>query len=118
MDEDDDEDDLNVEHIQFLLVLFHSLSLMQKKQILLQTASGLIKISKQDLMSQLMSSDQMLNVSRLLLIFEYMIRHLYEPPKDLMEQIQANIFHRYHNSSTMPSRPKYYAFSQFEDINR
>ena len=32
-------DDLNVEHAQLLLFLFHALALMQKKQILLMTAN-------------------------------------------------------------------------------
>ena len=46
--EDDDEsnkfDDLNVEHLQLLLFLFHALALMQKKQLLLFTANCIIKV--------------------------------------------------------------------------
>ena len=47
--EDDDEsnkfDDLNVEHLQLLLFLFHALALMQKKQLLLFTANCIIKVT-------------------------------------------------------------------------
>ena len=55
--EDDDEsnkfDDLNVEHLQLLLFLFHALALMQKKQLLLFTANCIIKVCCFDLLKSL-----------------------------------------------------------------
>ena len=40
------DDDLNVEHTQLLLFLFHALALMQKKQVLLLTALSVCKSAK------------------------------------------------------------------------
>ena len=40
-------EDLNVEHAQLMLFLFHALALMQKKQVLLCAANCLIKVSKE-----------------------------------------------------------------------
>jgi len=40
--------DVNVEHMQVLLFLFHSLHLMQKKQLLLQMAQNIVKIGTLD----------------------------------------------------------------------
>ena len=39
-------EDLNVEHSQLMLFLFHALALMQKKQVLLCSANSLIKVSQ------------------------------------------------------------------------
>ena len=44
--------DLNVEHAQLLLFLFHALALMQKKQVLLCAANSLIKVSRAVLSSK------------------------------------------------------------------
>lgn len=38
--------DLNVEHAQLLVYLFHSLTLMQKKSVLLMTSNAIIKVNK------------------------------------------------------------------------
>ena len=43
---DDEGMDLNVEHTQLLLFLFHALALMQKKQVLLLTAVNVCKSAK------------------------------------------------------------------------
>lgn len=37
--------DLNVEHAQMLIYLFHSLTLMQKKSVLLMTGNAIVKVS-------------------------------------------------------------------------
>ena len=39
--------------------------------------------------------DQVLQITRLVQLFEYMMRNLYEPPKQLLEQVQTNIFKRH-----------------------
>ena len=48
-------DDLNVEHVQLLLFLFHALALMQKKQLLLFTSNCIIKVCKYEFIDFLKS---------------------------------------------------------------
>ena len=83
----ENEEDLNVEHAQLLLLLFHSLTLMQKKSILLKTSKSLI--------SAQLGPKNLVKVTRLAQLFEYQLRHLYEPPKELLEQVDSNIFNQY-----------------------
>lgn len=78
-------EDLNVEHAQLVLFLFHSLNLMQKKSVLLLTASGVIRCS--EAIKTSMNDSQILHLSRLLLLLEYMMRHLYDAPSMLLEQV-------------------------------
>jgi len=33
--------------------------------------------------------------SRLVLLFEYIMKHLYEPPQSLLDQVENNIFKRF-----------------------
>lgn len=87
---DVENEDLNVEHAQLLLFLFHSLNLMQKKSVLLITACGVIKCA--DVLSNLGASSppkdtQLLHLSRLLLMLEYLVKHLYDAPPYLLEQV-------------------------------
>ncbi|XP_058117751.1 protein purity of essence [Anopheles ziemanni] len=88
-------EDLNVEHAQLLLFLFHSLNLMQKKSILLLTAGGVIRCSE---VCRSVTSDkplrdhQIMLLSRLLLFLEYLMKHLYNPPNVLLEQVRWNLF--------------------------
>ncbi|XP_046403829.1 E3 ubiquitin-protein ligase UBR4 isoform X2 [Ischnura elegans] len=137
---DAENEDLNVEHAQVLLFLFHQLNLMQKKSVLLQVALGIVKAGKvvgslaggssrpipaasEDadkdkdiaeaasswmtaLLTPLpgegedqtgakgiaMKESQLLHLSRLLLLFEYLMRHLYDAPASLFEQVQWNLF--------------------------
>ncbi|XP_042908898.2 E3 ubiquitin-protein ligase UBR4 [Parasteatoda tepidariorum] len=86
----EDTEDINVEHSQLLLFLFHNLHLMQKKSVLLKMAQTLMEISS-SVMSPLRDF-QLLYLGRMLLIFEYMMRNLYDAPPSLLEQIQKNLF--------------------------
>ena len=99
-------DDLNIEHAQLLLFLFHALALMQKKQLLLYTANCIIKISKVEKKSQ----RQIMHASRLIMILEYIMKNLYEPPKSLMEEVQQNIFKRHANTEL-----RYHQFADISD---
>ncbi|XP_069695727.1 E3 ubiquitin-protein ligase UBR4 isoform X2 [Periplaneta americana] len=83
-------EDLNVEHAQLLLFLFHALNLMQKKSVLLLTAGGVIRCS--EIVNQPMRDSQLLHLSRLLLLLEYLMKHLYDAPPALLEQVQWNLF--------------------------
>ena len=78
-------EDLNVEHAQLLLFFFHSLNLMQKKSVLLMTASAIIRCS--DTTKSIMKDSQLLHLSRLLLLLEYLMKHLYDAPPSLLEQV-------------------------------
>lgn len=78
-------EDLNVEHAQLLLFLFHSLNLMQKKSVLLMTAAGVIRCSES--VRYPMKDSQLLHLSRLLLLLEYLMKHLYDAPPSLLEQV-------------------------------
>ena len=88
-------EDLNVEHAQLLLFLFHSLNLMQKKSILLLTAGGVIRcaeVCRNVTPDKPLRDHQIMLVSRLLLFLEYLMKHLYNPPNVLLEQVRWNLF--------------------------
>ena len=102
--EESDNDDINVEHVQLLLMLFHALQLLQKKQVLLHAANQLIALSGGGNNKPHQSVRHALMVARLALLVDYMIRHLYEPPAALLDQIQTNLF----NQGSGNSRPCYF----------
>ncbi|KAG5896473.1 hypothetical protein JTB14_005854 [Gonioctena quinquepunctata] len=86
-----DNEDLNVEHAQVLLYLFHSLNLMQKKSVVLLMAGGVLRCS--EVARGPLKDSQLLHLSRLLLLFDYIMKHLYDAPTSLLEQIQWNLFY-------------------------
>lgn len=90
-----DYEDLNVEHAQLLLFLFHSLNLMQKKSILLLTAGGVIRcaeVCRTMIAEKPLRDHQIILLSRLLLFLEYLMKHLYNAPTPLLEQVRWNLF--------------------------
>lgn len=90
-----DYEDLNVEHAQLLLFLFHSLNLMQKKSILLLTAGGVIRcaeVCRTMTTEKPLKDHQIILLSRLLLFLEYLMKHLYNAPTPLLEQVRWNLF--------------------------
>lgn len=93
--ESTDYEDLNVEHAQLLLFLFHSLNLMQKKSILLLTAGGVIRcaeVCRTMTAEKPLRDHQIILLSRLLLFLEYLMKHLYNAPTPLLEQVRWNLF--------------------------
>ncbi|KAJ0180973.1 hypothetical protein K1T71_003058 [Dendrolimus kikuchii] len=94
--QDHDYEDLNVEHAQLLVYLFHSLTLMQKKSVLLMTSNAIIKvvetlgISDRKRATNLVPHQLMLT-TRLMLLLEYLMRHLYDAPQTLLQQIEWNL---------------------------
>lgn len=80
--------DLNVEHAQLVLFLFHCLNLMQKKSVLLLTGSGAVRCS--EAVKTPMKDYQLLHLSRLLLLLEYLMEHLYDAPPTLLEQVRID----------------------------
>ncbi|KAK0172054.1 hypothetical protein PV328_005423 [Microctonus aethiopoides] len=97
---DPENEDLNVEHAQLVLFLFHSLNLMQKKSVLLLTGSGAVRCS--EAVKAPMKDSQILHLSRLLLLLEYMMKHLYDAPPTLLEQVQWNLL----SATSLVSDPK------------
>ncbi|XP_028033464.1 protein purity of essence isoform X1 [Bombyx mandarina] len=94
--QDHDYEDLNVEHAQLLVYLFHSLTLMQKKSVLLMTSNAIIKVvetlginDRKKAMHTL--PHQLMLATRLMLLLEYLMRHLYDAPQMLLQQIEWNL---------------------------
>lgn len=78
------EDDLNVEHLQLLLLLFHNLSERGRRSVLTQVTQAITEVA-QNRDSQLKAVP--LNLSRLCLVFDYLLRHYSKPPLYLFEQV-------------------------------
>ncbi|XP_065311151.1 E3 ubiquitin-protein ligase UBR4 isoform X4 [Dermacentor albipictus] len=96
----DDSEDMNVEHTQLLLFLFHNLQLMQKKVVLLSVAKTIINVAP---VSQSPLKDiQIIYIARLLHIFEYLIKNLYDAPASLVDQVQGNLFNIHGSASVNP----------------
>uniref|UniRef100_T1IY63 UBR-type domain-containing protein n=1 Tax=Strigamia maritima TaxID=126957 RepID=T1IY63_STRMM len=118
---DESDSDLNVEHMQLLLFLFHSLQLMQKKTVLLHCAQTIVTIA--DTTKTVMKENQLLYLSRLLLVFDYLMRNLYEAPATLIEQVQWNLFNIQNSSnnaetdkdSTHCATKLYFVLKQIEE---
>ncbi|XP_013777424.1 E3 ubiquitin-protein ligase UBR4-like isoform X2 [Limulus polyphemus] len=83
-------EDVNVEHAQLLLFLFHNLQLMQKKKILLLTGQTILDVAP--IVESPKKDFQIIYLSRLLLIFEYMMKNLYDAPSSLIDQVTVNLF--------------------------
>ena len=101
--------DVNVENLQLLLLLFHSLQLMQKKHILLYACNSLLTVclGKQDKPSQ----QYFMMLARMCLLVDYIIRHLYEPPASLLPQVKSNLF----NKTSFTSKPAHFPLTTMED---
>ena len=84
-------DDVNVEHLQVLVLLFHSLPLMQKKSFFLQLASRLTQVLAfyrvATPQGQGLRESAPLGVARMVLLIDYMLHFFYDPPATLMEQV-------------------------------
>ncbi|KAL8608129.1 hypothetical protein ACOMHN_016584 [Nucella lapillus] len=83
-------EDVNVEHLQVLIFLFHSLQLSAKKTLLVQIAHIIITIAEMD--ARRLGEMVPLPLSRLMLVMEYLLHYLYDPPPALMDQVQWNLF--------------------------
>ncbi|CAG5041717.1 unnamed protein product [Parnassius apollo] len=94
--QDHDYEDLNVEHAQLLVYLFHSLTLMQKKSVLLMTSNAIIKVVETLAINDrkramTLAPHQLMLTTRLMLLLEYLMRHLYDAPHTLLQQIEWNL---------------------------
>lgn len=80
------EDDLNVEHLQLLLLLFHNLSERGRRSVLTLVTQAITEVA-QSRDTQLKAVP--LNLARLLLVFDYLLRHYSNAPVYLFEQVKA-----------------------------
>lgn len=83
------EDDLNVEHLQLLLLLFHNFSERGRRSVLILVTQTIIEVA-QNKDSQLKAVP--LNLARLLLVFDYLLRHFSKAPLYLFEQVSPCFF--------------------------
>lgn len=81
------EDDLNVEHLQLLLLLFHNLSERGRRSVLTQVTQAITEVA-QNRDSQLKAVP--LNLARLCLVFDYLLRHYSKAPLYLFEQVSRS----------------------------
>ncbi|CAG5127473.1 unnamed protein product, partial [Candidula unifasciata] len=109
-------EDVNVEHMQVLMFLFHGLRLTQKKGILVKICQLVLDVAQIE--RSLMEKTVPLTLSRLVLVLEYLLHFFYDPPMQLIEQVQHNLF----TSHTIPvdkegaSRAtKYFACREVEE---
>ncbi|VVC25973.1 Hypothetical protein CINCED_3A011321 [Cinara cedri] len=83
-------EDLNVEHVQLLIFLFNLMSLTHKKLILVAICNALIG-AKFHLVLNPVYNNHILALSRLLLLFDYLVRRLYDVPEYLLFQVEWNL---------------------------
>lgn len=81
------EEDLNVEHLQLLLLLFHNLSERGRRDALLLCSQALADVAAQG-QSQLQTVP--LNLGRLLLLFDYLLHQFSKAPVYLFEQVSSS----------------------------
>ncbi|XP_044524637.1 E3 ubiquitin-protein ligase UBR4 [Gracilinanus agilis] len=83
-----DTEDLNVEHLQLLLLLFHNFSEKGRRSILALCIQTILELTA-SLDSQLCSVPLLL--ARLLLVFDYLLHQYSKVPMYLFEQVQYNL---------------------------
>ena len=75
--------DLNVEHLQLFLFIFHNFSMTQRKAILTYCAEVLIVVAN----STSVLHGVPVAICRLLQLLDYFLHHLSVPPQDLFKQV-------------------------------
>ena len=81
---------LSLANIHLLLLIFHSLQLMQKKTVVLTLARKLREVCEATKSPP--PAHSCLLLGKLAMIMDYLVRHLYEPPSSLLPQIKKNLF--------------------------
>lgn len=82
---------MNVEHTQLLIFLFNLMSLTHKKGILLAICNTIID-AKFHMVLYPAHNNHILALSRLLLLFDYLVRRLYDVPEYLLSQVIIYFF--------------------------
>ncbi|XP_031761327.1 E3 ubiquitin-protein ligase UBR4 isoform X1 [Xenopus tropicalis] len=112
-----DTEDVNVDHLQLLLLIFHNLSEKGRRTVLLLCVQTLQELSG-SLESQLCTVPLLLG--RLLLVFDYLLHQYSKPPLYLFEQVQHNLLTPPFGSgtsqdSTTRTSPLYHGFKEVEE---
>jgi len=91
-----DIDDVNVEHLQLIILLFHSgLSLMPKKTVWFQLCQSIIRVADAFRKSDDTASGDRLGgilplpLTRLLLLADYVLHYFYDMPTAIVEQVKS-----------------------------
>lgn len=79
------EEDLNVEHLQLLLLIFHNLSEKGRRTVLTLCTQAIAEVATQ-VDSQLQAVP--LNLARILLVFDYLLHQYSKAPVYLFEQVR------------------------------
>ncbi|KAM9298998.1 E3 ubiquitin-protein ligase UBR4 [Gastrophryne carolinensis] len=112
-----DTDDVNVDHLQLLLLIFHNLSDKGRQYVLTLCIQTLQDLAT-NLEAQLPGVPLLLG--RLLLVFDYLLHQYSKPPLYLFEQVQYNLLTPPLGSGASPegtgrTSPIYYGFKEVEE---
>ncbi|KAM8927577.1 E3 ubiquitin-protein ligase UBR4 isoform 2-T2 [Pelodytes ibericus] len=109
-----DTEDVNVDHLQLLLLIFHNLSEQGRWMILLLCIQTLQDLAA-SLECQLPAVPLLL--ARLLLVFDYLLHQYSKPPLYLFEQVQYNLLTPPLGSADGTGRTSalYYGFKEVEE---
>ena len=78
--------DLNVEHLQLLLFMFHNFSDVQRQVVLQDCIEAIIIVTKECPLTTIVPTA----LARLLLLLDYFIHHFSVPPQELLKQVQGS----------------------------
>uniref|UniRef100_A0A8C5WBA2 Ubiquitin protein ligase E3 component n-recognin 4 n=1 Tax=Leptobrachium leishanense TaxID=445787 RepID=A0A8C5WBA2_9ANUR len=112
-----DTEDVNVDHLQLLLLIFHNLTERGRRTVLLLCVQTLQELAG-NLETQLPTVPLLL--ARLLLVFDYLLHQYSKPPLYLFEQVQYNLLSPPLSSGasadgTGRSTALYYGFKEVEE---
>uniref|UniRef100_A0A673KP75 E3 ubiquitin-protein ligase UBR4 n=1 Tax=Sinocyclocheilus rhinocerous TaxID=307959 RepID=A0A673KP75_9TELE len=113
------DEDLNVEHLQLLLLIFHNFSEKGRHNILTLCMQAITEITAH-VDSQLQAVP--LNLARILLVFDYLLHQYSKAPMYLFEQVQYNLLTPLSSGASSGQDggkrgavPLYYGFKEVEE---
>ncbi|XP_065141997.1 E3 ubiquitin-protein ligase UBR4 isoform X2 [Paramisgurnus dabryanus] len=113
------DEDLNVEHLQLLLLIFHNFSEKGRRSVLTLCMQSIAEIAAQT-ESQLQAVP--LNLARILLVFDYLLHQYSKVPMYLFEQVQYNLLTPLASGGSSGQEggkrgavPLYYGFKEVEE---
>ena len=114
-----DAEDLNVEHLQLLLLIFHNFSERGRRSIMMLCIQTIVELTGN---MDTQQSSVPLIVARLLLVFDYLLHQYSKAPVYLFEQVQYNLLtppigwvSGSQDSSRRTSVPLYHGFKEVEE---
>uniref|UniRef100_A0A8C3QPV4 Ubiquitin protein ligase E3 component n-recognin 4 n=1 Tax=Cyanoderma ruficeps TaxID=181631 RepID=A0A8C3QPV4_9PASS len=114
-----DTEDLNVEHLQLLLLIFHNFSERGRRSIMMLCIQTIVELTAN---METQQCSVPLVVARLLLVFDYLLHQYSKAPVYLFEQVQYNLLtppigwvSGSQDSSRRTSVPLYHGFKEVEE---